>query len=134
MFKSNKNRFKKDIINTKFGEDGSYLINENKILKIDVPKIKTINATGAGDSMLASFTANFITTNNLEESFILGNTAGMPAAASPWLVTFKKINEYKKLLKIKEIKNKTYALFFLLFKIYYVTYYIYLKLNQHFQI
>ncbi|MGL5204731.1 MAG: 1-phosphofructokinase, partial [Metamycoplasmataceae bacterium] len=48
-----------------FGEKGSYLINKSKIFKIEVPKIKTINATGAGDSMLAAFVANYITTNNI---------------------------------------------------------------------
>ncbi|MGL5205848.1 MAG: 1-phosphofructokinase [Metamycoplasmataceae bacterium] len=87
------------------GEEGSYLINKHKLLKIKVPKIRAINATGAGDSMLSAFTANYITTKNLEESFIIGNAAGMATAASSWLGTFEKINEYKKMLKIKEIKK-----------------------------
>ncbi|MGL5732983.1 MAG: 1-phosphofructokinase [Metamycoplasmataceae bacterium] len=88
-----------------FGEEGSYLINKTKTFKIEVPRIKAINATGAGDSMLSAFTANYITTNNLEESFIIGNAAGMATAASPWLGTLEKVNEFKKLLKIKEIKK-----------------------------
>ncbi|MGL5591755.1 MAG: 1-phosphofructokinase [Metamycoplasmataceae bacterium] len=88
-----------------FGEKGSYLINKNKLLKIEVPKIKVVNATGAGDSMLSAFTANYITTKNLEESFIMGNAAGMATASSFWLGTREKINEYKKILIIKEIEK-----------------------------
>ncbi|MGL6124975.1 MAG: 1-phosphofructokinase [Metamycoplasmataceae bacterium] len=86
-------------------EKGSYFMNNKKILKIETPKLKVVNSSGAGDSMLAAFVANYVNTNNEESSFILGNAAGMATVTSTWLGSSKKINDFKKELKIIELKK-----------------------------
>jgi 1-phosphofructokinase len=63
-------------------DEGSYFINKNKILKIETPRLKVVNSSGAGDSMLATFVAKYIESNNEEQSFILGNAAGMATVSS----------------------------------------------------
>jgi 1-phosphofructokinase len=63
-------------------DEGSYFINKNKILKIETPRLKVVNSSGAGDSMLATFVAKYIESNNEESSFILGNAAGMATVSS----------------------------------------------------
>lgn len=86
-------------------DKGSYFINKSKILKIETPKIKVVNSSGAGDSMLASFVANYVETNDEEDSFILSNAAGMATVSSKWLGTLAMINELKGSLKIIKLKK-----------------------------
>ncbi len=86
-------------------DKGSYFINRNKILKIETPKLRVINSSGAGDSMLATFVANYIATNKEEDSFILGNAAGMATVTSKWLGSSKMINHYKDTLEVIKIKK-----------------------------
>ncbi len=86
-------------------DKGSYFINKNKTLKIETPNLRVVNSSGAGDSMLAAFVANYITTNNEEDSFLLGNAAGMATVTSKWLGSADIINDYKKTLEIIKIKK-----------------------------
>ena len=86
-------------------DEGSYFINKHKVLKIETPKLKIINSAGAGDSMLATFVAKYIESNKIEESFILGNAAGMATVSSKWLGTLKMIEDVKSSLKIIKIKK-----------------------------
>lgn len=83
---------------------GSFFINKDIILKIKTPVLKIINSSGAGDSMLSAFVANYINTNDIEKSFILGNAAGMATVNSKWLASNEMIENFKKDLKIIKIK------------------------------
>lgn len=87
------------------GEKGSFFINKDITFKIETPKLRIINSKGAGDSMLATFVANYIQTNNIEESFILSNAAGMATVTSKWLGTSDLIQKFKSDLKIIKIKK-----------------------------
>jgi len=86
-------------------DKGSFFINKDMILKIETPKLRVVNASGAGDSMLAAFVANYIKTGNAQESFILGNAAGMATVSSKWLATFEDVQKIKNKLKIIKIKK-----------------------------
>lgn len=86
-------------------DKGSYFINKNMILKIETPRLKVINSSGAGDSMLAAFVANYVETNNEEDSFILANAAGMATVSSKWLGTSEMIKEFKNSLKVIKLKK-----------------------------
>lgn len=85
-------------------EKGSYFVNKNKILKIETPNLKIVNSAGAGDSMLSTFVAHYIKSNNEEESFVLSNAAGMATVSSKWLGTKKQIDEFKSTLKVVSLK------------------------------
>ncbi len=87
------------------GDQGSFFINKEITLKIETPRLKVINPKGAGDSMLSIFVANYIKTNNIEESFILGNAAGMATVNSKWIGTSKQVQKFKKDLEIIRIKK-----------------------------
>ena len=84
-------------------DEGSYFMNKEKILKIETPKLKIINSSGAGDSMLATFVAKYVESNNVEKSFILSNAAGMATVSSKWLGTLEMIEDIKDSLKIIKI-------------------------------
>ena len=86
-------------------DEGSYFINKSKILKIETPRLKVVNSSGAGDSMLATFVAKYIESNNEEQSFILGNAAGMATVSSQWLGTEKMIKDFSTSLEIIKIKK-----------------------------
>ncbi|MDK2819632.1 MAG: 1-phosphofructokinase family hexose kinase [Mycoplasmataceae bacterium] len=85
--------------------NGSFFINKDVVLKIETPVLKIINSSGAGDSMLATFVANYINTNDIEKSFILGNAAGMATVHSKWLASNEMIQHFKNDLKIIRIKE-----------------------------
>lgn len=76
--------------------NGAILVDENNEVHImGVPKGKVLNSVGAGDSMVAGFTAGFAKTKDFNYALALGTAAGSATAFSEGLANKKDI---KKLL------------------------------------
>lgn len=56
-------------------------------------KVRQINSSGAGDSMLACFVAEYRTSNNLEKALQFGNICGAATASSPSIANKEKIGK-----------------------------------------
>ena len=79
--------------------DGAILVTEGgDVHKIGVPKGTVVNSVGAGDSMVAGFTAGYLTTGDYGHALKLGTACGSATGFSEGLAVRAKINElYKKL-------------------------------------
>lgn len=68
--------------------DGAILITEDgQVLKRKPPKGTVKNSVGAGDSMVAGFTAGYLKSGSYEEALKLGTAAGSASAFSDGLAT-----------------------------------------------
>ena len=79
--------------------DGAILITETgEVHKIGVPKGTVVNSVGAGDSMVAGFTASYLKDHNYMEALKRGTATGSATAFSEGLATADKVEElYKQL-------------------------------------
>ena len=79
--------------------DGAILVTENGgIYKRKPPKGVVKNSVGAGDSMVAGFTAGYLRSGDFEEALKLGTAAGSASAFSDGLATGEAILElYQKI-------------------------------------
>ncbi len=76
------------------GGKGSILVTEDdQTIQMGVPKGKMVNSVGAGDSMVAGFTAGYLKTGDYKEALIYGSAAGSATAFSEGLATMDHINE-----------------------------------------
>ena len=76
--------------------NGAILVDENNEVHImGVPKGKVLNSVGAGDSMVAGFTAGFAKTKDFNYALALGTAAGSATAFSEGLANK---NDIKKIL------------------------------------
>lgn len=74
--------------------DGAILITEDgQVLKRKPPKGTVKNSVGAGDSMVAGFTAGYLKSGSYEEALKLGTAAGSASAFSDGLATKEAIME-----------------------------------------
>lgn len=74
--------------------DGAILINENgEVLKHKAPKGEVKNSVGAGDSMVAGFTAGYIMKQNYKDALKYGIATGSASAFSEDLATKEKVKE-----------------------------------------
>lgn len=74
--------------------DGAILITEDgQVLKRKPPKGTVKNSVGAGDSMVAGFTAGYLKSGDYEEALRLGTAAGSASAFSDGLATGEAIME-----------------------------------------
>lgn len=74
--------------------DGAILINENgEVLKHKAPKGEVKNSVGAGDSMIAGFTAGYIMKQNYKDALKYGIATGSASAFSEDLATKEKVKE-----------------------------------------
>lgn len=74
--------------------DGAILITEDgQVLKRKPPKGTVKNSVGAGDSMVAGFTAGYLKSGSYEEALKLGTAAGSASAFSDGLATREAIME-----------------------------------------
>lgn len=74
--------------------DGAILVTEDKkVYKKLPPKGKVINSVGAGDSMVAGFTAGYLNTGDYIKALELGTAAGSATAFVSWLATKDEITE-----------------------------------------
>lgn len=80
--------------------DGAILIGtDGKIYKSPAPKGTVINSVGAGDSMVAGFTAGYLKNHSLEEAFFMGIAAGSASAFSKYLATKEEVEAILSQLK-----------------------------------
>lgn len=86
------------------GQDGSLLFANDNIYKANVPKGKTINSVGSGDSMIGGFLAAYLETKDLIESFRYGNMAGTATAFTEDLAGYEEILSLKQDIEIEKIK------------------------------
>ena len=74
--------------------DGAMLITEaGEVLRIGVPKGKVVNSVGAGDSMVAGFTASYLKNHDYMEALKRGTATGSATAFSEGLATADKVEE-----------------------------------------
>lgn len=74
--------------------DGAMLITEDgEVLRIGVPKGKVVNSVGAGDSMVAGFTASYLKDHDYMEALKRGTATGSATAFSEGLATADKVEE-----------------------------------------
>ena len=74
--------------------DGAILVTEaEEIHRMGVPKGTVINSVGAGDSMVAGFTAGYLTTGDYGHALKLGTACGSATAFSEGLATKSYIDQ-----------------------------------------
>lgn len=74
--------------------DGALLLDEKgEVHKINAPTGQLVNSIGAGDSMVAGFTAGYISTGDYDYALKLGTACGSATAFSVGLATKSKIEE-----------------------------------------
>ncbi len=83
--------------------DGAFLITENSVYFGNVPKGIVQNSVGAGDSMVAGFTAGISEGLNIETCFSMGIAAGSASAFSKNLCTLSEVKKLLKDIKIEKI-------------------------------
>lgn len=64
------------VIVVSLGKDGAMVFKEDKIYKIRIPKVKTVNPVGSGDSMIAGFALGFSRGYDFEKMLKLGAACG----------------------------------------------------------
>ncbi|WP_044286251.1 1-phosphofructokinase [Mycoplasmopsis canis] len=89
-------------------KNGSYLLtDQNEIFKANIIKpINIVSSTGAGDTMISIFSANYLKSNNAKESFKLSNSAAMGTVASEWVGDLFKTQEYLENVKVEKLELK----------------------------
>ena len=74
------------------GDGGIFVGEDNVVYFSPAPKGKVINSTGAGDSTVAGFLAEYIRSGDYKKAFIYGLCAGSASAFSEKLATKNEIN------------------------------------------
>lgn len=86
------------------GEEGAILIDETgKVWFGAAPSGKVVSTVGAGDSLVAGFTAGLVQTGSYEEALCLGLAAGSASAFSAELATKEDIHELKEQIIVVSI-------------------------------
>lgn len=72
--------------------DGAIFVSEDgEVYQSKAPKGKVVNSVGAGDSMVAGFTAGYLIHQNYKEAFKMGIAAGSASAFSENLATKEEV-------------------------------------------
>lgn len=79
-------------------EKGGVFVNKKDAFYMEAPKGKVINSTGAGDSLVAGFIAEYVASGNVEKAFRMGVICGSASAFSENLATSDDINKLEKML------------------------------------
>ena len=82
------------------GEGAVLVAEDGSVYEAPAPKGTLVNAVGAGDSMVAGFTAGWIEKKDYRHAFYMGVSAGSASAFSEYLATKEEIMDlYEKVLK-----------------------------------
>lgn len=82
------------------GEGAVLVAEDGSVYEAPAPKGTLVNAVGAGDSMVAGFTAGWIEKKDYRHAFYMGVSAGSASAFSEYLATKEEImNLYEKVSK-----------------------------------
>ena len=85
------------------GGDGAYFFTKDDVFYGQAPEGKVLNSVGAGDSMIAGFTAEYLTSHDRMEAFKVGIAAGSATAFSEDLATKKDIEKLLQKIEITKI-------------------------------
>ena len=80
-----------NILVSKGGNGAVFVSESGTVMKCKAPKGTLVNSTGAGDSMVAGFLAEFLQTDDFEKAFYMGLAAGSASAFSENLATKEEI-------------------------------------------
>jgi len=68
------------------GKDGAAFMDQTReLIVVHAPTIKVVSAVGSGDSLIAGFLAEYITSNDVLASLKMGVAAGTATSAQKWL-------------------------------------------------
>lgn len=85
------------------GGDGAIFVGEGgEVYSLSVPKGDLINSVGAGDSLVAGFTAGYIKTQNLKNAFYYAVASGSASAYSQGFADLDKVEHLFQQLKEEE--------------------------------
>ena len=94
----------KNILVSRGGDGALLLTEEGEVYQSNVPKGQVVNSVGAGDSMLAGFMAEYITSNDFSQSLKRGAATGSATAFSVGIATKEYIEELLPQIKVEKIK------------------------------
>lgn len=86
------------------GGEGAFLLTEDgEVYQSSVPKGQVINSVGAGDSMVAGFTAKYIESQDYQASLRQGAACGSATAFSVGITQLETVNQLVNDIKITKI-------------------------------
>ncbi|MBN3534781.1 1-phosphofructokinase [Mycoplasma procyoni] len=86
-------------------KSGSLLLTENKEVyrATIINKIEVVSATGAGDTMISVFAANYLKSQDPIKSFALANAAAMGTVSSNWLTNKQLTEKFLNNVKVEKV-------------------------------
>lgn len=92
------------------GGEGAIFFTKDKIIRGNSPKGKVVNTACAGDTLLGTFLAGYLTNQPLEETLRKSLAAGSSTAFRKGLTDFLDVEELSKQIEIKEERVKTWEI------------------------
>ena len=92
------------------GSGGAIFFSQTKIIRGNSPIGKVVNTACAGDTLLGTFLAGYLTEQPLEETLRKSLAAGSSTAFRKWLTDFSDVKELSKQIEIKEEGLKTWEI------------------------
>ena len=90
----------RNVLSSMAGEGAVLVAEDGSVYEAPAPKGTLVNAVGAGDSMVAGFTAGWIEKKDYRHAFYMGVSAGSASAFSEYLATKEEIMDlYEKVSK-----------------------------------
>ena len=92
------------------GGEGAIFFTRDRIIRGNSPKGKVVNTACAGDTLLGTFLAGYLTDQPLEETLRKSLAAGSSTAFRKGLTDFSDVEELSKQIEIKEEGLKTWQI------------------------
>lgn len=92
------------------GGEGAILFSQDRILRGNSPKGRVVNTACAGDTLLGTFLAGYLTNQSMEETLRKSLAAGSSTAFRKGLTDFSDVDELSKQIEIKEEELKTWEI------------------------
>lgn len=92
------------------GNGGAIFFSRDRIIRGNSPKGKVVNTACAGDTLLGTFLAGYLTKQPLEETLRKSLAAGSSTAFRKGLTDFSDVNELSKQIEINEEGLKTWEI------------------------
>ena len=86
------------------GKNGALYYGEYGTYHVSTPKIKVVKSIGAGDSMLGTFVATILQTNDIEKSLRLASAASTSIVSCEGMPSAEMINEMTERIAVTRIK------------------------------
>jgi len=87
------------------GKGGIFVSRQEKVFYAQPPKGEVVNSTGAGDSTVAGFLAEYSKSEDFEKAFVMGLCTGSASAFSDEMATREEVEKlYQKVRKIEYLK------------------------------